>query len=270
MNIKVKVKQALKEDRTKNYVRLSKKLRDKLGIKLGESVEVKKKEHSLELKVVKADKDLLDLGDNACRINAFARKKLKVDTGDTVLILKKSGDESPTPFMGKINAKKYDVVIVEKNTDIPFQVSTKMINIAWKTVRRKREAKSKAKVLFDWMQKNIKYGTSRRRGIGYRDSIETKVDHEGVCGEQAFLYIALARIVGLTSNYVTVDKDFRGRSVKHACASVLINGKLVLVDPAYHTFDISHKKYKVLKDEYANIAFKSMRKGRPILIPRII
>lgn len=269
MNITVKVKQALQKDRTKKCIRLSKKVREKLAVTLGEYVDIKKSDRSLRLKVLKADKDLLNLGDNLCRINTKARKKLNVDTGDTVVISKRSSEEPPTPFMGKIKSKRYDVVIVEKNTDIPFQISIKMINIALKTVSRKREQKSKAKALFDWMQKNIKYGTTQRRGIGYRDSIETKVDHEGVCGEQAFLYVAMARIVGLTSNYVKVDVDFQGRTVKHACASVLINNKLVLVDPAYHAFDIHHKKYKFMKDQDANIAFISMRRGRSVIIPRI-
>jgi tetratricopeptide (TPR) repeat protein len=68
------------------------------------------------------------------------------------------------------------------------------------------------------------------------------------CQEFAFLYVALARAVGLKSFHVFVDQDCRGMKCLHGCASVFLEDKALLVDPAYLSFGAAHKKFAVLDD----------------------
>ena len=64
---------------------------------------------------------------------------------------------------------------------------------------------------------------------------------------------------GIKSSFVNVSVDNTGRNVSHACASVSINGRDILVDPAYQTFDIIHKKYRPVSDSEAIRDYQSWR-----------
>jgi hypothetical protein len=46
-------------------------------------------------------------------------------------------------------------------------------------------------------------------------------------------YLVMARIAGLRSNYVSVEVNYLGHAVNHACAAVFVSGANVLVDVAY-------------------------------------
>jgi len=109
----------------------------------------------------------------------------------------------------------------------------------------------KARQLFDWMQEHIVYDQEKLERkkyeeTGLRNSLEVFYDKKGLCGEQAYLYIVLSRLAGLDSWYVRVDETHNGKS-NHACAAVDL-GSTVFVDPAFHTFDISHKKIRHWND----------------------
>src|SRR5262249_33820158 len=68
------------------------------------------------------------------------------------------------------------------------------------------------------------------------------------CQEFAFLYVSLARAVGLRAYVVWVDVDPQGMRLCHTCASVFIGRKLLLVDVAYLSFGATHREFKVLGD----------------------
>ena len=106
---------------------------------------------------------------------------------------------------------------------------------------------AKARIIYDWIEQNIEYGKIDGRA-GYIDSKEVLSYRRGICAEMAFLYIAMARSVGLKSNFVSVDRDYKGKRVSHACAVVETERGLVFVDPAYHTYDVKHKKYQIWRD----------------------
>ena len=59
----------------------------------------------------------------------------------------------------------------------------------------------------------------------------------------------MARYAGVKSNFVSVSKDHKGKSVNHACACVNVNNESILVDPAYRQYDIRHKKIKIKADD---------------------
>lgn len=256
-NMSVKVWKALKNDAHRDWVRLSKTIRKDLGVETGDSVEILHQGKSITAKVALGDKELI--GQSACRLNSRLRGLLGVEIGGQVELRKKEEDIAVN--LSGINTDRYDIVIVERATNHPFQFSPKMVKIARKVVRGKARQIDKAKAIFAWMQAHIRYGQSRRVGVGYRDSIEVKTSGEGVCGEQAILYVSMARCVGLTVCYVSVRIDMRGNSVNHACAGVKIDDKLVLVDPAYHSFDIHHKAFYPLKDREIHSNFRVFRGG---------
>jgi len=77
------------------------------------------------------------------------------------------------------------------------------------------------------------------------------------CQDLAFLYVALARAAGINAYHVAVEEDCRGMNVLHGCAAVFIGGRALLVDPAYSSFGISHKRFKVLSDVQTEAVYLS-------------
>jgi tetratricopeptide (TPR) repeat protein len=68
------------------------------------------------------------------------------------------------------------------------------------------------------------------------------------CHDYAYLYVALARAVGLKAYDVYVQEDADGGKAMHACAAVNIGDKGILVDPSYYRFGVPHKRFIVLDD----------------------
>ncbi len=152
----------------------------------------------------------------------------------------------------------YCITITDSTVDNPFIISPELIRISKRETEGKRTLDEKARAIFNWIERNISYGTSKRI-YGYKNSREALNDKEGVCGEMAFVYIAMARAVGLNSSYVSVEIDYKGKKVCHGCAMVNIGYRNILVDPAYHTYDIKHIKYTVKNDSEIISLFKEWR-----------
>lgn len=155
--------------------------------------------------------------------------------------------------------KKGNLFVLTDDADHPFQITSLIAETAEKLVKNRSIDEDKARAIYDWIEGSIRYGERRRGKNGYRTAAEVMQDGEGVCGEMAVLNVVMNRSVGLKSNYVSVTVDFQGKDVLHACSSILINGNALLSDPAYHTFGIRHKRYKILPDAEAVEHFKRMR-----------
>ena len=98
----------------------------------------------------------------------------------------------------------------------------------------------KARRLFAGLEHHLDIG---KHG-GLRTALQTfadwkKPDVAFTCQEYTFLYLVLARDLGLKCWYVLVNKDYTGTVVDHACACVVIGGKALLVDPTYQWFGCS-------------------------------
>jgi bifunctional DNA-binding transcriptional regulator/antitoxin component of YhaV-PrlF toxin-antitoxin module len=253
--MKLKVLKALQEDSGNSRVRIAQTVREQLGVSPGDRVRVRSNGRSVVLVVAKGDTALI--GRSVCRLDATDRRALGIAPGDEVDLT--AGSSGGGAGLDDIDRHEYDVIIVERDVDNPFQISPRMIEIARKATNGKRSAITKARALFDWMQANIRYGSKKRRRVGYRDSVEVKVTGEGVCGEQAILYGAMSRCIGLTANYVSVTIDCQSQRVNHACAGVNVDGELLLVDPAYHRFGVRHQEFEVLSDDDAHTRFRGFR-----------
>ena len=144
-------------------------------------------------------------------------------------------------------SQDYQISIIDKTLDLPYIIDAEMLFTIKSYVKRRSKDNNKynkAKTIYDWIEKNICYGESKRIN-GYRNSKEVNELKEGVCGEMAFLYVTFARSIGLKSNYVSVTIDRNNKNVCHACADVETEQGTILVDPSYHSFGINHKEYKI-------------------------
>ncbi len=131
----------------------------------------------------------------------------------------------------------------------PLSDSPEMKKWAQQLAGDARDEQEKAKRLFDGLTRHIdlSIGTGKRSAAQtFKDWSDPKAVFN--CQEYAFFYVALAREIGLRAYFVLVAKDPDGNSVFHACASVFINGKALLIDPAYHWFGIPHHEYQIKDD----------------------
>jgi len=143
----------------------------------------------------------------------------------------------------------------------PFYATSEMIDTAYREVRRCNSKEEKARSLYEWMEDNIFYEKiSGIFGPHYRHAKEVFEEKKGICGEMTFLYVTMARIVGVEAAYVDVKRDFHNKKVGHACAQVRTEEGKKLVDPAYHHYDINHRQYKVLNDAETIDLFKQLRR----------
>ena len=159
----------------------------------------------------------------------------------------------------KERVKGYVITITERDVEVPYQLTPEMFESAEAVTKDCKTEEERAKALFDWLEAELQYGTCKRGTVGYRNSKEVFEQKEGVCGEMTYTYVVTARSVGLKAGYVSVTKDTYGNDVHHGCAYVWLNGRDVLVDIAYHTFDIHHQEYSKLSDREAIRQFKSWR-----------
>lgn len=123
---------------------------------------------------------------------------------------------------------------------------------------------NKAHAIYQWMKQNIPYDNEARRRIDneeyrkYRTAKETYNDGTGVCGEQAILYIALAKAVGLKARYVKIKKD------NHAIAEVTTKSghKLYIDTTRENGFGYEYKDQETLSDELLDTEFNGWNYDR--------
>lgn len=134
----------------------------------------------------------------------------------------------------------------------PFQITKELANLTDKITIGCISESDKLIKIYNWFVNNIIYGTQKRDiNNGYRTSNEVFKDKEGICGEMASLFVVMSRYIGINCNYVSVRKDYYNENVYHACAGVKLNGKTILIDPAYNKYDAKHKEFIVKTDTEA-------------------
>jgi hypothetical protein len=102
----------------------------------------------------------------------------------------------------------------------------------------------KAKAIFHWIENNIQYGKDKLDFDGQNNSIETFNAKQGVCSAMGCLFVSMANVLGIEeSGFVFVQVDAFNKPVEHACAYFTDNNRTVLVDPSYHTYDITHQMF---------------------------
>ncbi len=132
---------------------------------------------------------------------------------------------------------------------IPFASTAEIAAWAKQLVGDSRDDIEKARRLFEGLTRHINLSQEiggRTAAEAFRDWSDPKA---GItCQDYTFLYVAMARAVGLKAYYVLVDKDYRNKVVFHACAGIFVNEKALLIDPGYRWFGAPHKEYQFEDD----------------------
>jgi len=159
---------------------------------------------------------------------------------------------------------EYGFVIVEKDAPNPFRITPEITTIANQCAAGKIDLEGKLRSIFTWVEANINYGDKERGSKNYRRSDEVIKSGEGVCGEDAYLYIVMARYVGAKCRFMKVGVDCYGKPANHACVRVQ-SPREFSSDITYHMFDVvaqsrnDHQRFEVLTDEDAIEIFRQWR-----------
>lgn len=109
--------------------------------------------------------------------------------------------------------------------------SRSLEEIAHREVSGTRNPHHRAEALDRWMRKSIRYDTKKYNDLlacghttSYRNSIQTFNDTQGICGEQALLYIVLCRYAGLDARFL-IKQD-----PSHAMSRVITPAGILDVD----------------------------------------
>jgi hypothetical protein len=205
---------------------------------------LEKKEINLE--------ELINLRLNANNTRKYDYKKDLVNKTINAIKQEKRIYDNNNQIENLIDSNYY-MSFLDNSVVNPYIISSEMVTISKQLTKNKKSNYEKSKVIFDWMMNNISYGFDyrKKRRVGYKNSFEVFLDKEGICGEMTYTFIGMGRCVGLKTNYVSVKRDCNNKKVYHACACVFLDNacsEFLLVDPAYKTFDINHKDFKILED----------------------
>jgi len=148
---------------------------------------------------------------------------------------------SPEPVAGQ------DV----RDADNPLECTAKMQHWAKSVTEDATNDVQKAKSLFDAIRAGAVPGPVA--GNGYRTAAGVfrdwgSVSNTFLCQELAYLYVALARAIGLTARCALVEQDCYGNQDFHTCAAIDLSGRTNLVDPAYSLFEAPHQRFRILDD----------------------
>lgn len=152
---------------------------------------------------------------------------------------------------------EYSVIITDSSFVHPFAVPGDLVDVAMRIRNASCTQFTFAQDLFYFLDEKLSYNKSDV--LGYRSAREVWAEREGICGEMTFLYNTLARIGGLQTSYVSVQIDYAKKDVYHACCGVFLP-KLVLVDLAYHRFDVKHEEFTLRSDNWMYDIFHTWRR----------
>src|SRR6266567_648172 len=111
----------------------------------------------------------------------------------------------------------------------------------------------KAKLLCDALASHQYDKPFRFPGVGSAKEVFAAWNTPGACfrcQELAYLYVALARAVGLRAYFVSVEQQCNGGRDLHHCAAVFLAGQALLSDPAFW-FGVPHRSFTLLDDVQA-------------------
>ena len=113
-------------------------------------------------------------------------------------------------------------------------------NFARKLVSKAKNDDEKAKILYEWIGRNIEYDDEKAKRILNNDfkvksgAIVAFNERKGICFDYSCLYIAMCRAVGLDVRLIT-GEGFNGISwVSHAWNQVYVNNQWINVDTTFY------------------------------------
>jgi tetratricopeptide (TPR) repeat protein len=134
----------------------------------------------------------------------------------------------------------------------PLAVSPEMNHRAHELIAKATNDLEKATLLFHDVIRHVKNDSllPEKRYLTAQESFDRLKQPDGWlhCQDATFLYVAMARAVGLRAYTVDVYETCDGTRTLHSCASVFVERGCLLVDPAYYWFGAPHKSFRILDD----------------------
>lgn len=141
----------------------------------------------------------------------------------------------------------------------PLTATVEMTNWANHATSSATNDLQKAHMLFDALLKHVQTGPGGTRTAEEAFAAWKQRGTTLWCQEYAYLYVALARAVGLRVYDVSVEESWDGSKELHACAAVFIGRDALLADPAVFWFGAPHKRFEVLDDLQATAVYLAER-----------
>ncbi|MFT4327023.1 MAG: transglutaminase-like domain-containing protein, partial [Candidatus Woesearchaeota archaeon] len=139
-----------------------------------------------------------------------------------------------TKYSYDLRSTHYALALFDESIQFPATIDKGLIKKVNHHFLQIPDQRTRAKEIFSYLSKNIRYGQEKQVHRGYRNAEEVLKLGEGVCGEMSYVYVVAARLSGLTCTYMHVDIDYQGKHVNHACAGVYAPN-LIQVDIAYNS-----------------------------------
>src|SRR5262249_5968182 len=135
-----------------------------------------------------------------------------------------------------------------KKVTNPLTTTPEMIKWAHELTATATNDFEKGRMLLDALLRHTRNGYGGRRTAQQVFLVWQDKHSSFLCEEYTYLYVALARQVGLKCFYTHVDQDCNGCRLLHACAAVFLGQKCLLADASYNWFGVPHKTYTILND----------------------
>ncbi|MCF7887132.1 MAG: DUF3857 domain-containing protein [Candidatus Omnitrophica bacterium] len=126
-----------------------------------------------------------------------------------------------------------------------LKISDEVNKVLKKLIKNKKIPQEKAKAIYEYVAKNIRYVAVEYGDSGYQphSASEVFINKYGDCKDQAVLLVALMKKAGLdaypvlipTRGNYSIDKNFPSINFNHAIAAVRIDGKFIFMDPTSNT-----------------------------------
>lgn len=131
----------------------------------------------------------------------------------------------------------------------PFAATSDMVTWARDLSGGAEPELEKAQRLFSALRRHIDSNPEASHRTAQQAFLEWRNPQANLsCQDYTFLFVVLARELGLKAFYVMINADYRSNLVNHACAGVFVEGKALLVDPAYQWFGVPHVDYQFQND----------------------
>jgi Putative Zn-dependent protease, contains TPR repeats len=135
-----------------------------------------------------------------------------------------------------------------KNVSNPLAITPEVKKWAHELTIGATNDLEKGQMLLDALSRHTKNGYGGQRTAQEVFLAWQNNNSSFLCEEYTYLYVALAREMGLQCFYTAVFQNCKGRKLLHACAAVFQGKQCLLADPAYYWFGVPHQNYIILND----------------------
>ncbi|OGO86036.1 MAG: hypothetical protein A2Y22_08860 [Clostridiales bacterium GWD2_32_59] len=182
---------------------------------------------------------------------------LQMGDGEYTLVVYENvyGTKYRRVFEDTINVQIEDEesIYTKSVQNIKYDEDSAAVKLAKKLTKDADNDEEKAKAIYKYIVKNIKYDSKKIKTISSNyvpDIDEVLKDEKGICYDYSSLYAAMLRSVDVKAKLI---KGYsKVTDVYHAWNEVYINGKWVIVDTTYDAYKEQHDRSYTFKKSASN------------------